>query len=47
MRLEVLPLIAAGRFRPVIDDILPMQEAAAAHTRMESGDTFGKLVLRW
>jgi len=47
MRAEVLPLFADGRLRPVIDDILPMQEAAAAHSRMESGDTFGKLVLRW
>ncbi len=47
MRQDVLPLFAGERLRPVVDDVLPMEEAAAAHRRMEEGETFGKLVLRW
>jgi NADPH:quinone reductase-like Zn-dependent oxidoreductase len=42
-----LPLIEAGRLRPVIDRTLPASEAAAAHAAMESSDTFGKIVLTW
>jgi NADPH:quinone reductase-like Zn-dependent oxidoreductase len=47
MRAEVLPLFSSGRLRPIVDDVLSMEEAAIAHSRMESGETFGKLVLRW
>jgi NADPH2:quinone reductase len=36
-----------GRLRPVIDDVLPMGEAAAAHARLEANENFGKIVLRW
>jgi NADPH:quinone reductase-like Zn-dependent oxidoreductase len=39
-------LVASGRVRPVIDSVYPLAEARAAHERMESGDHFGKLVLR-
>lgn len=42
---QVWPLIARGRVRPVIDLVLPLAEAAAAHRRMESGAHVGKLVL--
>ena len=44
---QVLPGFAAGRFRPVIDEVLPMSEIAQAHRRMDASETFGKLVLRW
>jgi len=44
---QVLPLFGAGRLQPVVDAVLPMSEVAAAHERMERGDVFGKLVLRW
>jgi len=44
---EALPLFAEGRLRPVIDQILPMESIAEAHTRMESNEGFGKIVLRW
>jgi NADPH:quinone reductase-like Zn-dependent oxidoreductase len=39
-------LVISGRARPVIDSVLPLAEARAAHERMESGDHFGKIVLR-
>jgi putative PIG3 family NAD(P)H quinone oxidoreductase len=42
---EVVPLIAAGRLRPVIDDVLPMERVAEAHERMERNETFGKIVI--
>lgn len=34
-----------GSWRPVIDSVRPLAEAAAAHERMEAGEHFGKLVL--
>jgi NADPH:quinone reductase-like Zn-dependent oxidoreductase len=39
-------LVKSGRARPVIDQVFPLEEARAAHERMERGDQFGKLVLR-
>lgn len=43
----VLPLFARGKLRPIVEDVMPMAEVAAAHTRMESDGVFGKLVLTW
>jgi NADPH:quinone reductase-like Zn-dependent oxidoreductase len=43
----VLPLFAAGTLKPVVEDVMPMQEIQKAHARMESDDLFGKLVLHW
>jgi putative PIG3 family NAD(P)H quinone oxidoreductase len=43
----VVPLLAAGAVRPVVDAVLPMAEVAEAHRRMEAGQVFGKLVLAW
>ena len=42
---QVLPLIAAGRVKPVMDSTFPLREAAAAHARMESSQHIGKIVL--
>ena len=42
---NVLPLIASGRVKPPIDSTFPLQQASAAHTRMESGNHIGKIVL--
>jgi NADPH2:quinone reductase len=42
---KVLPLIAAGKVKPVIDSTFPLGEAAAAHARMESSVHIGKIVL--
>lgn len=43
----VLPLLDAGRVRPVVDAVLPARDAAEAHRRMESNRNFGKIVLTW
>jgi NADPH:quinone reductase len=42
---EVWPLIEAGRIRPVLDQTFPLEEAAAAHARMESSAHIGKIIL--
>lgn len=45
-RLVVLDtLISTGVLRPIIDQVLPLQEAAQAHRRLESGHGQGKIVL--
>jgi len=42
---EVWPHVAEGRLKPVIDSVFPLEAAADAHRRMESGDHVGKIVL--
>ncbi|HXM18522.1 MAG TPA: zinc-binding dehydrogenase [Candidatus Tumulicola sp.] len=42
---RILALFADGTFRPVIDSVMPLREAGAAHERIESGAAFGKIVL--
>jgi zinc-binding alcohol dehydrogenase/oxidoreductase len=39
-------LIASGRARPVVDEVFPLAEAAAAHERLERGEQLGKIILR-
>jgi NADPH:quinone reductase-like Zn-dependent oxidoreductase len=39
-------LVKSGRARPVIDTVLPLAEARAAHERLERGEQMGKIVLR-
>jgi len=43
---EVVPLFARGVLQTVIDAQFPLEQAAAAHARLESNQTFGKVVLR-
>ncbi|CAB1128370.1 PKS_ER domain-containing protein [Candidatus Hydrogenisulfobacillus filiaventi] len=40
-----LPLLAAGRVRPVVDRVFPLAEAAAAHRYLEADRNTGKVVL--
>jgi tumor protein p53-inducible protein 3 len=40
------PAIAAGRVSPVIDRVLPLEDAAEAHRIMKASQHFGKIVLR-
>ena len=46
LRREVWPAIAAGRIAPVMDETFALENAAAAHARMEAGDHLGKIVLK-
>ena len=46
LRREVWPLLDAGRVAPVIDSEYPLDQAAAAHTRMEASGHIGKIVLK-
>jgi zinc-binding alcohol dehydrogenase/oxidoreductase len=39
-------LIAAGKARPVVDEVFSLADARAAHERMERGEQLGKIVLR-
>ena len=47
LRTTVWPWIEAGRVKPVIHQVFPAEQAAAAHTLMESNQHIGKLVLVW
>jgi putative PIG3 family NAD(P)H quinone oxidoreductase len=42
----MLPLLAAGRLSPVVDRVVPLEEAGSAHAAMERNENFGKIVLR-
>jgi putative PIG3 family NAD(P)H quinone oxidoreductase len=40
------PLLSAGRIAPVMDQVFALEDAAAAHARMESSAHIGKIVLK-
>jgi len=42
---DVLPLLALGTVRPIVDAVLPLERVREAHERLERNDSFGKLVL--
>lgn len=44
---QVTALLEAGAFRPVVDSVFEAADAAQAYARLESGEQFGKVVLRW
>jgi putative PIG3 family NAD(P)H quinone oxidoreductase len=41
----VWPYVEGNRLKPVMDMSFPLEDAAAAHARMEAGDHVGKIVL--
>jgi putative PIG3 family NAD(P)H quinone oxidoreductase len=41
----VWPYVEGNRLKPVMDQAFPLEEADAAHARMEAGDHVGKIVL--
>jgi putative PIG3 family NAD(P)H quinone oxidoreductase len=43
---QIVPLLARGIVRPIVDRVLPLADAAQAHAVMASNDVFGKIVLR-
>jgi NADPH:quinone reductase len=44
-RAELFRSAAAGTLTAVVDDVLPLADAAAAHRRMDDGEVFGRIVL--
>jgi len=46
LRSAVWPLLDTGQIAPVMDSEFELGDAAAAHTRMESSDHIGKIVLK-
>jgi NADPH:quinone reductase-like Zn-dependent oxidoreductase len=42
---EVVPLLARGRLRAVVDSVHAFADVEAAYARLESNETFGKVVL--
>ena len=46
LREHVWPLLCSGRVAPVMDQEFSLADAAAAHTRVESSEHIGKIVLK-
>ena len=46
LQADVWPLLSAGRIAPVMDQEFSLENAAAAHARMESSQHIGKIVLK-
>ncbi len=44
---QVMALFRCGALRPVIDKVFDASDAADAYARLESGDQFGKVAIRW
>jgi zinc-binding alcohol dehydrogenase/oxidoreductase len=42
---SLLRHVAGARWRPVVDTVFPLRDAAAAHERLDAEDRFGKIVL--
>jgi putative PIG3 family NAD(P)H quinone oxidoreductase len=42
---EVVPLLARGILKPNVDSVFPISEIGKAHQRLESNETFGKVVV--
>lgn len=42
---EVVPLLAKGTLHPNVDSIFKLEDIAKAHARLESNETFGKVIV--
>lgn len=42
---KVWPMVRSGKLKPILDSCFPLEDAAAAHARMESSAHIGKIVL--
>jgi NADPH:quinone reductase len=42
---NVLPLLASGKVKPIIDQVYPLKEIRTAHAVMSANKNFGKLIL--
>lgn len=45
VREHVWPMIASGKVKPVVHEVMPVERAADAHRALEGSGVFGKLVL--
>ena len=43
---DAMDLVFSGVFQPVVDRVLPLEQARQAHELLEAGEQFGKIVLR-
>jgi NADPH:quinone reductase len=43
---KVMPFIRDGRIKPLMDSSFPLEKASEAHTRMETSEHIGKIVLK-
>jgi zinc-binding alcohol dehydrogenase/oxidoreductase len=44
---ELAALFRAGHLAPVVDKVFDAEDAVHAYERLEAGEQFGKLVLKW
>ncbi|MHC4273537.1 MAG: zinc-binding dehydrogenase [Planctomycetota bacterium] len=44
---QVVSLFRSGALRPVMDSVHDATDAAKAFARLEGGEQFGKVVIRW
>ncbi len=42
---QLVGLLGAGKLKAIVDDVLPLDQVAEAHRRIENREVFGKLVL--
>lgn len=42
---QIVPLLARGALKPIVDCVMPLADAGKAHERMQSNAGFGKIVL--
>jgi NADPH:quinone reductase-like Zn-dependent oxidoreductase len=44
---EVTSLFRAGKLKPAVDHVFEVKDAGKAYERLEAGEQFGKIVLKW
>lgn len=44
---NVTALLRSGQLQPVVDQVVDASDAASAYRRLEEGEQFGKIVLKW
>jgi NADPH:quinone reductase-like Zn-dependent oxidoreductase len=42
---EVVELVAAGRIKPIVTDVCPLEEAEMLHQRLRKQEILGRVVL--
>ena len=42
---EIFAMAGNGSLQPVLDEIVPLEDASVAHEKLESGEVFGKIML--